>query len=108
MPNADDTAPLPARFIALSRETFDGHHYVAAYHALAAAMHCAADVEDEGVLAEVEGIAYEQLAWIDTHEPMHRLATESSIIRGTGTLWTTLAREARIKRETIALRRAQH
>jgi hypothetical protein len=70
-------------------------------------MHCAEDPNDADFLVEVEALAQEQIDWIDTHEPTHRLAMASSGAPGMHTLWEMLAREAHGRRETTELRRAK-
>jgi hypothetical protein len=78
-PARDDPEPtLVARLLALSREAHERGQHEAAYHALTAAMHAACDVADPHALVEIGREAETQIAWIDRHEPAHRLSTASA------------------------------
>lgn len=79
MPTRDAPPKLYGRFIALSRKACASGLYAAAYHALAAAMHCGIEARDAAQLAEVEAIAQDQLEWIDTHTPTHPRSRKSSV-----------------------------
>lgn len=89
------------QLVEMSRQACETGHYASAYHLLAAAMHYAADARDETQLAEVEDIAHEEIEWIDTHTPNHRLASASSERRGSHNLWESLASEARTQRRML-------
>jgi hypothetical protein len=97
-----------AQELALSRAAFAAQRYAAAYHALAAAMHSAIDLGDEGRLAEVEACAHEQISWIDAHDPTHHLSTQSSLARGAHNLWETLAQESKMRRMMLEHARTLH
>ena len=85
--------PLHERLIALSREAHARGHHEAAYHALAAAMHAADDAADRRALAEVGREAEAQIAWIDQHEPAHRLSTRAAGGRNHPGVYAMLVRQ---------------
>ncbi len=70
-----------------------GRHFEVAYHALAAAMHCAEDIRDAGLLAEVQRRAEEQRQWIDTKAPAHKLSSPSAKTRGNESVFTSLVKQ---------------
>jgi hypothetical protein len=49
--------------------------YEVSYYLLSALLYLASEMGDEGRLLEVSREASERRAWLDTHEPMHPLAT---------------------------------
>lgn len=90
----DAPAQLYQQFIALSRQACAAGQYAVAFHALAAALHCAIDAGDVRQVRELETIAEEQIDWIDTHPTSYRLGTLSTTGRGGHDLWMTLALQA--------------
>lgn len=67
-----------ARLLDISRELHGSREYEAAYHALASALHVAGDRSDVASLEIIAAEAATQLAWIDAHEPTHRLSSSSA------------------------------
>jgi hypothetical protein len=98
--------PFFERIMALHHETFQDAHYSAAYHILAAALHCADDSHDSRQLALVGTIATEQLAWIDANAPAYEHSTQSAARRGHASIYAMLARQAHGK--VLVLQRRQH
>ena len=66
------------RLLALSREAHQSGLHEVAYHALQAAMHAAQGARDGAAVITIADEAREQIAWIDTHSPGHRLSTSSA------------------------------
>jgi hypothetical protein len=69
---------LLTELVAISRDAHAAGQREVAYHALAAAMHAAADAADSDALRLVLAEASTQLAWIDDHDAGHRLSTRSA------------------------------
>jgi hypothetical protein len=88
------TTDLYERLLALNREAFAAGSYEVAYHALAAAMHCAIELEAPELLSDVAQRASEQMTWIDEHVPEHTLSTRSAGQRGNTSVYGLLARQA--------------
>lgn len=89
--DTDQHAPFAARLLRLHREAWDAGRHAVAYHALAAAAHDYDDGGDESGLAQVERLARAHLAWIDEHQPEHRLSEEASRGRGHSSIFQQLA-----------------
>jgi hypothetical protein len=83
-----------------------GEQYEVAYHALAAALHAAADARDCAQLAEVGDIAVTQLGWINRNAPGHRLSTGSAASRGNKSPFASLAAQSRSTRGRIRIEAA--
>jgi hypothetical protein len=81
-------------FCHLNALAFAGWEFEAAYHALAAAMHCSDRLRDGDLLAEVQQLAQEQGQWIDTHAPDHRLASQNGTKVGHRNIFSVAARQA--------------
>jgi hypothetical protein len=82
------------RLMDVNREAFDTGHYEVAYHALMAALHAAADLDDDAAVAAVRNTAESQGAWIDTHAAGHRLSTRSAAAHGGHSVFATTATHA--------------
>jgi hypothetical protein len=80
--------------LAINGEAFAGAHYEVAYHALAAALHCAVDESDRERMRDVQAIAGRQRDWIDQFRPEHRLSTASARARGQQSMFAMLERQA--------------
>lgn len=91
--------------LALSRAAFEERHYAVAFHAIAAALHCASDLGDDVRLVEVGEIAREQEMWLNDHDSSDPLAAQSAALRGNHSLWASLGREAETRRRMIEQRR---
>ena len=57
----------------INKEAFGQGHYEVAYHALAAALHCALLLQGQAVLTTLEQRACEQRDWIDTSASAHEI-----------------------------------
>lgn len=93
-------SPLAApcqQLIQISQDVFELGAYDAAYHALVAALDCAKDLEDFECLFEIVGQAESQLAYIDQHQPGHRLSTASAARQGYSGLLQLLVHRARLE-----------
>ena len=66
----------------------------AAYHALAGALHCAEELNDESRVKQVRIEAERFRTSLDRERPGHRLATASAADRGQLSLFVTLAGQA--------------
>jgi hypothetical protein len=93
-----DVATLGARLLEINleinREAFAGGLYSVAYHALAAALHCARAAQDAGRLAVVAQRARDQVAWINQQAPAYEHSTPSAAVRGFPGIFALLARQA--------------
>jgi hypothetical protein len=85
------------RLIQINQEAFAGSEHNVAYHALSGAVHCAANLKEIKYLNHVEGLAVQQLAWIDAHEPEYEHSTPSSPERGLRSIYENLAKMANAK-----------
>jgi hypothetical protein len=85
---------LHHEFRDLNALAFAGWEFEAAYHALAAAMHCADRLRDGDLLADVQQLAEEQGQWIDTHAQDHRLASQSATTAGHPSIFALAAKYA--------------
>ena len=83
MAEQSPVGPAPARaffdrLMTLSREAHEFGLHEVAYHSLCAAMHAAQTGNDPAGVARVADVAREQIDWINTHVPAHRLSTASA------------------------------
>jgi len=67
------------RLLSLSREAHESRLHEVAYHALSAAMHAAQTGGDVAGVAAIADEARQQIHWIDTNVPSHRLSTRSAM-----------------------------
>jgi hypothetical protein len=109
MENQRDLVHFFDALVDMNRQTFAGGHYEIAYHLLAAAMHCAEDLQDGQRLLELQQKAIEQGNWIDKHDNGHRLSSLHARARGTDPLFASLARTIESKRLTLKVnQQVQH
>jgi predicted membrane-bound spermidine synthase len=87
------TQTLYNQLLGLSREAFAAGLYNAAYHALAAAMHCARVLPDDDALEAVAALAQQQLAAIDQHAPNYEHSSAAAAQRGHDNIFALLARQ---------------
>jgi hypothetical protein len=87
---------LSERLLAVNEEAFGLRQYNTAYHALAAALHCARYEMDEAVLAEVARRAAAQLKEIDSADPAYEHSTATAHRRGHESIFHLLERQARM------------
>ena len=83
-----------SHLMSISQEALLNGYYETAYHTLAAAMHLAYANSDEHRLQSVAQAALLQRDWIDTHDPNHRLSTQSSVNRNDLNLYKSLIQQA--------------
>ncbi len=83
--------------MSVHHRAFAGARYNVAYHALAAALHCAEDACDLERVTEVEHLASEQLVWIDLHAPAYEHSSQNASSRGHASIYTMLSRQAHAK-----------
>jgi len=67
-----------------------GEHQVA-YHALAGVLHAAESLRQAEVLDRVAALAREHCKWIDLHDPLHPLSSQSASSRGHISIFEQLA-----------------
>jgi hypothetical protein len=79
-----------------SARAFAGRHFEVAYHVLAAALHCAHEVQDGELVWAVQKRAEEQGRWIDTNAPDHRLSSRSARARSGNSIFASLTGEAKV------------
>lgn len=85
---------LFSRLMDIGREAFARGHYVTANHALSTALHCADEMGQHQRVPEVIHTAREQMEWIDTREPAHRISSASAAARGNESMYATLITHA--------------
>jgi hypothetical protein len=85
---------LYSSLVKINEESFDGAQYDVAYHALCAALHCAASLKEINYLSEVERLAVQQLDWIDAHDPEYEHSSQSASKRGHVSIYKNLAKMA--------------
>jgi hypothetical protein len=91
MANVSD---LCERLLGANEDAFALGQYNTAFHALAAALHCARYEKDEAALAEVAERAARQLTVIDSAEPTYEHSTASARVRGHESIFHLLERQA--------------
>ncbi|MUG96021.1 hypothetical protein F7734_28215 [Scytonema sp. UIC 10036] len=74
----------------IGQKALENAHYETAYHVLCAAMHYAYAQSNEKHLEAVAQAARNQLNWIDTHNPTHRMSSQSSVKRSGINLYQSL------------------
>jgi hypothetical protein len=94
-PDSNATHDLYTRLMSISQEAHTARLFSAAYHALAAALHCARTLPQDGPLEEVAAAAEHQLSVIDNVAPDYEHSTRSAAARGHDNIFTLLARQAR-------------
>jgi len=82
------------QLVDINRETFEGKEFDIAYHALSAACACAAALNDPQCLEQIQKIAEDDLACIDSHHPEYEHSTKSAFKRKMPGIFHTLAMEA--------------
>lgn len=97
-------ASMYDRLLDDSRTAFASGHLAVAYHALAAALHAAQDLEDQARLEEIEAEAQRQMQAIDASLPVGAFSTKAAAHRGAEPLWATLARQAELARHLLRTR----
>src|SRR4051812_41801496 len=84
------------QFIDQNVQAFAGRQFEIAYHALAAALHCAESLQDGRLLSDVERSAGEQDRWIEDNAPFHRVSPAQAKARGNDSIFSSLARQAHV------------
>ena len=92
------------QLIEINKEAFGQSLFEVAYHALAAALHCAIVLEGQTVLRDLEQRATEQRDWIEAYALGHPLSTQSALLHRHRSIYTSLV--AQIK--TRGLMQQQH
>ncbi len=92
-----------SQIIALNAAAFEGRHFDTAYHLLAAALHWARDFSQVEWLSQVEGLANEQLDWIDQNDPAYHHSTRSAEKGGNPGIFRQLARQCETGKSIIKL-----
>jgi hypothetical protein len=92
--NEQELRNLYQQFLDHNAQAFVGRQFQVAYHALAAAMHCAQALREHHLLAEVQRRAEQQGRWIDTETPDHHLSSRSAQVRGHTSIFASLVKQA--------------
>jgi hypothetical protein len=82
MTPAKSNQELYDQLLQINDKAFEEGNYEAAYHALAAALHCAIPLQEGALLRELEARAREQRDWIDTQAADHALSAQSAAVHG--------------------------
>lgn len=98
---ADDMQEMFEQLMRINEQAFAGHQFDVAYHALAAALHCAEASKDEVGLQRVQDVAAAQSTWIDRNAPNYQHSTQSAKSRGHKSIFATLAHQASIRSEIV-------
>ncbi len=101
------TNDLLNRLMAANEDAFAAGLFNAAYHALAGALHCARQLQDEAALRRVRDAAGEQLVWIDQNAPDYEHSSQSAEVRGHDSIFYLLARQAAASLEIANQRKKQ-
>ncbi len=78
------TQDLYNRLISINKEAFDAGLFDVAYHVLAAALHCAKNIETGSPLEDIAQIAALQLKAIDQFHPEYVHSSKSTLNRSHG------------------------
>ncbi len=105
MANDEKVRPLYNQLMTINEEAFAMGLFDAAYHALASALYCARQLQDEAALQRVEDIANVQLSWIDRNAPKYGHSSQSARLRGHASIFETLARQAATHVEIVYRRK---
>ncbi|HJQ68299.1 MAG TPA: hypothetical protein VKA70_04980 [Blastocatellia bacterium] len=103
MSTANTAGNLFERLMALADEAFANKLFSVAYHALAAAYHCAVASNSEHQLSVVERAALEQLRWIDANAPDYEHSTASASKRNHTSIFVILSQQAATRSRYISL-----
>jgi hypothetical protein len=87
---------LYQQFMEQNAQAFVGRHFEVAYHALAAALHCAHEVQDGKLISAVQKKAEDQGRWLDANAPDHRLSSRSARTRSGNSIFASLTGEAKV------------
>jgi hypothetical protein len=77
----------------INEQAFGQGYYEVAYHALAAALHCALLMKGQALLTALEQRAREQRDWIDTAASGHALSSQSAALHGHVSIYTSLLKQ---------------
>ncbi len=94
MTEIPDILDLYDRLIVINEEQFNARLFNAAYHALASAMHCANQLDQDDLLINISQIANKQIAWIDENYPDYEHSTRSAARRKLPSIYKALAIQA--------------
>jgi hypothetical protein len=90
MTPAKSNQELYDQLMQINEQAFEEGNYEAAYHALAAALHCAIPLREAALLKELEARAGEQRDWIDTQAADHALSAQSAAVHGHRSIYASL------------------
>jgi len=106
-PSGRQAAELFGALVELHHECMSAGSPEAAYHALAAALHCAESASLVSGIRTVITLADSRQGELDTQMPPHILSTRLAASRGTVPLFTSLARTAQAVGARLAAERAR-
>ena len=96
------------QLMAIAQDSFANSLFSVAYHALAAAYHCAVASSNERQLYIVERAASEQLKWIDANAPDYEHSTASASRRNRTSIFMILSQQAALKLRFKAVHDSLH
>jgi hypothetical protein len=91
--------------IEINRETFLGHEFSVAYHALAAAYQCSSALEDARSLESIEKLAKDELTEIDKRHPDYEHSSNAAAGRNLESIFELLAKQARARAMMVSGKR---
>jgi hypothetical protein len=95
------------RLLDINAEALAFGQFNVPYHALAAAVHCAKDAQDEARLLELSRRARNQIQEIDRRSPGYEHSTVSAGARDHDSIWEHLERQAEIEAKIVVQNRNQ-
>jgi hypothetical protein len=90
----NETSNIFEQLLTINETLFESKQYEAAYHILAAALHCARDERNADYLLSTSKIANQQGHWLDDNVPNHPLGTQAAVGRGGTNLYLMLCHQA--------------
>ncbi len=102
MSQPNEAADLFDLLLAASRQALATAHFEAAYHALAAALHCAQDMKDADRLDDVAREAQQQLQHVNSAAKANVMSSFAAAERPSGVdLYDTLAHTAAVRAKMV-------
>lgn len=86
------------QLIDINKKAFEQGFFEVAFHALAAAFHCACLLESQPLLQALEQTATEQRDWIDTSD-----STQSVLLHGNRSIYTSLVAQIKTRKQMLHL-----
>ncbi len=93
MTSAGSNQAMYDQLMGINEQAFREGNFEAAYHTLAAALHCAIPLQEEALLTTLEQRAPEQQEWIDMHAAIHPLSSQSAALHGPRSIYASLVKQ---------------